>query len=224
MNTPHTKYQYAAVASDMAIFTVQDNELKVLLIQMKKAPFTGMWALPGGLVGPQESINDAAKRILLEKTGVDNVHLEQCGAFGRVDRDPFGRVVSVAYMALMPSDRVGLKTTEEYGSVAWFPASFVPALAYDHKEVLAAAISQMKQRLMHSNVAYSLLPAEFTLTELQRLYEIILGKKLDKRNFRKRMLSLGMLKETGKKRQGSVSRPAVLFRFIKHKLAFLRVL
>lgn len=213
MENIQPKYKHAVIATDVAIFTVQDNTLKVLLIKMKKKPFTDMWALPGGLIKPNESVDDAAVRELKEKTGVDNVYLQQLAAFGRVNRDPFGRVVSVAYFALVPGNRLKLRTTKEYEGVSWFSVNSVPHLAYDHDEMLQKALQQLKSQLEHSNIAFSLLPTEFTLTDLQQLHEVILGQPTDKRNFRKRILQNDLLKSTGKKRKGASNRPAELYRF-----------
>lgn len=224
MKTVQTKYKYAVIATDVAIFTVRANELKVLLIKMKKEPFIGMWALPGGLIKPAESIDDAAARVLQEKTGVTGVYLKQFSTFGRVDRDPFGRVVSVAYFALVPNDKLDIKTTKEYEDVAWFSVQDVSSLAYDHKDILHAALDQLKNQLEYSNIAFSLLPREFTLTDLQHLYEVILGKVIDKRNFRKRVVQNNLLKATGKKRQGLSNRPAELYRFTSRNLRIVKVL
>lgn len=201
------------VATDVVIFTIKESELQVLLIKMKKHPFEKCWALPGGLVEGDESIDDAAKRQLVSKTGIQKSYLEQLATFGRVDRDPFGRVISVAYFALLPSDAHDLKTTDEYGAVEWKPISKLPKLAYDHNEIIAYALKRLQAKLRYSNIAYSLLPNEFTLTELQKTYEIILGKILDKRNFRKKIDSLKILKKANKKRVGERSRPALLYMF-----------
>lgn len=224
MNKVQAKYKYAVIATDVALFTVEKNNLKVLLIKMKKDPFTGMWALPGGLIDSHESIDDAAKRVLEKKTGVNNVYLEQLATFGKVDRDPFGRVVSVAYFSLIPSERLMLHTTSEYEDVAWFSVGDISDLAYDHKAILQAALEQLKHRLEYSNIALSLLPREFTLTDLQRLYETILGKTIDKRNFRKNVLRSGLLKSTGKRREGQAHRPAELYRFTSKSSHIVRVL
>ncbi|MFA5962070.1 MAG: NUDIX domain-containing protein [Parcubacteria group bacterium] len=218
------KYKFAVIAVDVVIFTIIDNELQVLLIKMKKKPFEKYWAAPGGLVGPEESTNDAAKRILLEKTGLGDVYLEQLYTFGEVDRDPFGRVVSVAYFALIPWGNLDLKTTEEYAGVQWFPISKFPALAYDHAEIIATAIGRLKAKLEYTNIAYGLLSETFALSELQNIYQIILQKKLDKRNFRKRILSLGIVKKSGKQRKGLPSRPADLYTFTQKKASMIQIL
>ncbi len=210
------KYKHAVIATDVVIFTVDENKLKVLLISMKKVPFSGKLAIPGGLVGGDESIDDAAIRILREKAGIENVYLEQLYTFGKVNRDPFGRVVSVAYFALLPNTQVSLRTTVEYSGIGWYEAVTLKGLAYDHDEVLKVAIERLKTKIEYTNVVYSLLPKEFTLTELQRVYEVILGRKLDKRNFRKKLQETKMLKKLAKKQKDSPHRPAELFTFKKH--------
>lgn len=224
MKPSQKKYEHAVIAADVVIFTVQENQLKILLIKMKKRPYTDYWAAPGGLVKPTESVDMAAKRNLVEKTGVHNVYLEQLYTFGKVDRDPFGRVVSVAYFALIPSDGVKLQTTAEYEDVTWFPVEKRPKLAYDHAEVIQYALNRLKAKLEYSNIVYSLLPKEFTLSDLQNIYEIILSKKFDKRNFRKKILSLNLIQRLKKKRRGEANRPAELYRFEDRKPRVVKVL
>jgi ADP-ribose pyrophosphatase YjhB (NUDIX family) len=211
------KYKYAVIAVDVIIFTINKGKLQVLLIEMKKKPYASSWAAPGGLIKISESLEDAAKRVLREKAGMRNVYLEQLYAFGNPKRDPFGRVVSVAYYALIPGDGIVLKTTKEYAGVKWFPVDDIPRLAYDHKDILKKAVRRLQRRLTQTNIACNLLPVEFSLSELQKTYEIILGKKLDKRNFRKKILSLDLVEMTPKKRRGVSNRPANLYRFLSRK-------
>lgn len=225
MDNIQQKYEHAVIATDVIIFRIESNNLQVLLIKMKKKPFTDMWAAPGGLVKGDESVEMSAKRNLYDKTGVKDIYLEQLYTFGGVDRDPFGRVVSVAYFALLPQGiKLDLKTTDEYGDVAWFSVSDLPELAYDHKQIINAALDRLRSKLEYTNIVYSLLPQEFTLTDLQSVYEMILDKKLDKRNFRKKILSLGMIKKTGNKTIGGAYRPAELYKFIKRSLEIVQIL
>ena len=210
------KYAHAVIATDVVIFTVEEGQLKTLLIEMKKKPYEGHWAFPGGLVRPDESLDESAGRQLADKTGVKNVYLEQLASFGEPNRDPFGRVVSVAYFAIIPIGTKELKTSEEYGGVAWYPAVKLPPLAYDHKEIFIVALARLRAKLEYTNMVYTLMPAEFTLSELQRVYEIILGKTLDKRNFRKKLDQLNLLATAKGKREGSAYRPAQLYRFKSH--------
>jgi 8-oxo-dGTP diphosphatase len=223
MNKQNSKYQFAAVSTDVILFSLIENELCVLLIKMKKHPFEDCWAAPGGLVGASESVDAAAKRLLLTETGLKDIYLEQLYTFGNVDRDPFGRVVSVAYYALVPGQIGELKTSKDYGGIGWFNVRKMPKLAYDHHEMVQLALKRLQRKIGFTNVAYSLLPEEFTLSELQQVYEIIWGKAVDKRNFRKKMLSLDIIKATGKRESGKQNRPAELFRFSENKLIELRI-
>lgn len=218
------RYKHAVIATDVVIFTIKDGKLQVLLIKMKKLPYTGRWAAPGGLVEIYESVDDSAKRHLLDKTGVKNVYLEQLYTFGSVNRDYFGRVVSVAYFALIPSGGVRLKTTKEYEDVAWFQVEKLPKLAYDHQKIIEVALARLKAKLGYTNLVYSLLPVEFSLGELRATYEIILQKKMDRRNFRKKLLSLKVVKKVGKKQTRVSNRPAELYQFTSKKLARYRIL
>jgi 8-oxo-dGTP diphosphatase len=215
--SPYTKYKHAVISTDTAIFSVQHDELLVLLIKMKKKPFTNRWALPGGLIRGDEDLLTAARRILREKTGVLPSYLAQVGAFGRVDRDPFGRVVSVAYFALIPNDRLALTTSPEYAGIAWTPVRKATQLAYDHTSMLASAVAELRRQVESTNIVSSLMPDEFTLTELQRVYEALLGRSLDKRNFRKRLLLSGIVRSTSRKRKGLPQPPALLYQFSERR-------
>jgi len=218
------KYKFAVIATDVAIFTIKDNELNVLLIKMKKEPYSDCWALPGGLIDPKKSIDESAREHLLVKTGLRNIYLEQLYTFGQVDRDPFGRVVSVAYFALIPDKGAELKTSKEYDEVKWFSANKLPKLAYDHKEMIALAVERLASKLEYTNIVYGLLPLEFSLGELQGVYEIILGEKLDKRNFRKKIFSLRLVKKTGRYEIGKANRPAELYKFVDRTPKIVEIL
>lgn len=221
---PEPQATRIVVAADAAIFTVQDGVLKVLLIRMKKKPYEGRWALPGGRLEDDETTEAAARRILRTQTGVGEAYLEQLAAFDAPGRDPFGRVISVAYIALMPSEGLTLATTEKYAGVKWETVSEAGGLAYDHDRILETAVRRLRSKLEHTNVVWNLLPETFPLSELQRAYEAILGRALDKRNFRKKILSLGLLAATGKKRSEGPHRPAALYRFRRRELASLDIL
>ncbi len=212
------------VAVDIVIFTIDEGKLKVLLIRMEKKPFTGKWAFPGGLVGFKESLDEAARRDLYEKTGVKNVYLEQLYTFGDVRRDPFSRVVSVAYVALVNKNRIKkLTTTAKYTGIDWFNMAKLPRLAYDHNKVAKYALERLRLKLEYTNIVFSLLPRYFTLAHLQEIYEIILGKKLDKRNFLKKINSLNLLKKTRKLEKGA-HRPARLYEFRTRKPRIIEIL
>lgn len=216
--------QSILIAVDTAIFSVIDGTLKMLLIRIGRGPYEGKWALPGGLVRMDESLDQAAERILSEKAGVDDIYLEQLYTFGSADRDIRGRSVSTAYFALVNSDRCLPATIEYYSDIAWFDAARPPKLAFDHAKIISAGIDRLRNKLGYSNIAYGLLPKEFTLTELQTTYEIILGHGLDKRNFRKKIQDIGLVKETGKIRKSGQSRPARLYSFSERKPRMVDVL
>ena len=204
-----------AVATDVLVFTVTQGELRVLLIEIAGGPYAGCWATPGGLVREKESIEGAANRILEEKAGVNGIYLEQLYTFGDPNRDRRGRSVSVAYYALVSGERFSPKTTEYYRDIRWIPVSHLPKMAFDHASLVKYGVDRLRNKIEYSNIAYGLLPREFTLTELQGVYESILERALDKRNFRKKILALGILKETPRMRTGEASRPARLYTFKK---------
>jgi len=206
MNSP------VQVAVDIVVFTVQQQTLKALLIERGIAPFRGTYALPGGFVLPAETLEEAAFRELREETGTADVYLEQLYTFGDPGRDPRGRVVTVAYYALVPTDRSPLLAGTDAASAGWFAISELPPLAFDHASIVQHAIERLRNKLEYSNVGFQLLPAKFTLSALQSLHEAILGKPLDKRNFRRKILSLGLLKPL-KEKLITGHRPAELFSF-----------
>jgi 8-oxo-dGTP diphosphatase len=206
--------QNIKVAVDNCIFTVTGRRLQVLLIRMRKKPFDGMWALPGGLIDEGESLKDAASRILKEQTGVEDPYLEQLYTFDDRMRDPQGRVVSVAYYSLVPAVGLALGTSPKYDAVGFWDVDERPrGLAYDHEAIIAYAEARLRAKVQYTNVMWSLLPPAFTLRELQAAYEAVLGRALDKRNFRKKILSLGLLRESGRKSTGVRHRPAMLYQF-----------
>lgn len=208
-----SKYDRPSVTVDVIIFTIQNNQLHTLLIQRKVWPFENHWALPGGFVKMAESLEDAAKRELREEAGIENVYLEQLYTFGEPARDPRTRVITVAYFALIPSKNVVLAPATDAADAQWFPIQDLPSLAFDHGEIIQYALERLKSKINYTTIASSLLPDEFTLTQLQNVYEVILGQKLDKRNFRKKILSLDLVEDTKKIDKGNPHRPARLFQF-----------
>ena len=205
------------ITTDVVIFTIKDNKLKVLLVKRAHEPFKGKWALPGGYVRISETLDDAALRILKEKTNVQNIYLEQLYTFGDPLRHPNSRVITCAYFALIRSDDIELSFEEssEITDVKWHPVYSLPALAFDHKEIIEYSLKRTRERLEFCPIAFQLLPQKFTLTELQKAYELILMKKLDKRNFRKKFLSLSILKELDEYTKSGSKRPARLYSFDK---------
>ena len=211
------------VAVDAVLFTIADRKLKTLLVKIKKGPFVGFWAFPGGLVQVGESLDEAARRELSEKTGVQDLYLEQLYTFGDAQRDPVAHTVAVAYFALVPHFDQALRSGEKYADVGWFPVRALPQLAYDHNAIAAYALQRLQTKLGYTNIVYSLLPHEFTLAELQDMYEVILDEQLDRRNFRRKILALGLLKPLAKTRRGA-HRPAMLYSFVRRSPMNVEVL
>ena len=211
---PHT-YQYprAALTVDCVVFGFDEGELKVLLIQRALEPFKGRWALPGGFVRVEETLDEAARRELEEEAGLKNVFLEQLFTFGEVRRDPRERVVSVAHYALVKLSDHRAKAATDAANAEWFPVSKVPRLAFDHTDILAAALARLKGKVRYQPIGFELLPLKFTLSDLQHLYEAVLGADLDKRNFRKKVLGLGLLVPLRETQMAGRHRPARLFSF-----------
>src|SRR6266403_4434141 len=211
---PHT-YQYprAALTVDCVVFGYDDGELKVLLIERALEPFKGKWALPGGFVRVDETLDDAARRELDEEAGLKNVFLEQLYTFGEVERDPRERVVSVAYYALVKLSEHEARAATDAANANWFAVSKVPKLAFDHAEILATALARLKAKVRYQPIGFELLPPQFTLSQLQHLYEAVLGTDLDKRNFRKKVLGFRLLVPLKETQMAGRHRPAQLFRF-----------
>ncbi len=202
------------VATDAAVFSVVNGTLKILLIKRKYDPFKGMFALPGGfLEDTDKSLNECVKRELYEETGVDNIFLKMLHAYGDVGRDPRGRVVTVAYLAVINSSDVELNKTKVSENAEWVDVSSVKALAFDHSTILAEALDELRHEIMDSTIVFQLLKKRFTLTEMQKSYEVILGKPLDKRNFRKWIKQHDILFATDQTKMEGVHRPARLYEF-----------
>lgn len=213
-----------AVAVDLAVFTVLAGRLQVLLVAPPAGPFAGRAALPGGRVRTDESLDDAARRLLAVQTGLRDVYLEQLYTFGHPQRDPRDRVVSVAYFALIAhGGRFQGAPAPPEGALAWRPVRRLPPLAYDHGAVVRVALARLRAKLAYTNLVYGLLPAVFTLTEMQEMYETILGRRLDRRNFRRKMLSLGLLRRLARQRRGP-HRPATLYAFRQRRPMVVAVL
>lgn len=205
-----------AVSVDVVIFSLREGDLKVLLIRRAAPPFKGKWAIPGGFVRANESLEEAALRELEEETGVRDVYLEQLYTFGAPKRDPRGRIITVAYFALVADD-VSPHAGREASETQWHSMYDLPELAFDHADILKYALQRLRYKLEYTALGFELLPNEFTLTELQSAYETVLGEKLDKRNFRRRILEAEVLSETPRYREGDgQGRPAKLFRYKKN--------
>lgn len=207
------EYPRPAMTVDIVIFSLRENRLQVLLIRRADEPFAGQWALPGGFVGMEESLEEAASRELLEETGIQEAYLEQLYTYGDPGRDPRGRVVTVAYYALIPADaRVCMEGGSDASQAGWFAVDALPELAFDHAAIIAYATRRLRYKMEYSAAGFELLPDEFTLSELQHTYEMILRENLDKRNFRRRILEAEIIEPTAHMRSGE-GRPARLYRY-----------
>ncbi len=212
------RHPWAAV--DVVIFRVDGDALEALLVKIKHGPCRGRWAFPGGLVVLGESLDEAARRELREKTPLSDVYLEQLFTFGAPNRNPARQVVSTAYFALLPATASEPRVGSKYAEAAWFDVTRLPALAYDHASIAAVALERLRAKIGYTNVAYGLLPRAFTLSELQRVYEVIWARPLDRRNFRKKILEAGLVKPLHRYRRGA-HRPAALFAFRERRLRVL---
>lgn len=207
------EHRYPAVTVDVVIFTLERGALHILLVQRKYGPFEGCWAIPGGFVRPDEPLDAAARRELAEETGVRDVYLEQLYTFGEPRRDPRGRVISVAYIALVRAERQHLAAAEDAAAVHWFPVKSLPQpLAFDHDQIVGYAIDRLRSKLEYTTLAFQLLPEVFTLPELKHTYEQILDEPLDRGNFYRKIKAAELLEETNGFREGK-GRPARLYRF-----------
>jgi len=219
---PYTyQYPHPAVTVDACLFTILDEQLKILLIRRALEPFKGDWALPGGFIRMDENLEAAVQRELEEETGAKGFYFEQLETFGQVDRDPRERVISVAYFALAPADHVVLKADTDASDAAWHPVDELPDLAFDHASIINRAVKRIRAKAEYSTVAFEFLPPEFTISDVRQVYETVQGVAIDKRNFQKWLNGRNLIEPTGEKRTGS-HRPAELFRLkaTKRRIAF----
>jgi len=207
------KYPRPALTVDIVVFGFDGGVLKVLLIKRKLEPYKDRWALPGGFVSIDETLDQAALRELKEETGLRNVFLEQLFTFGTLERDPRERVVSVAYYALVKLGKHNVVADSDAKETAWFAVKELPKLAFDHKEILGTALTRLKGKVRYQPIGFELLPPTFTLSQLQQLYETVLERSLDKRNFRKKVFTMNLLRETDEVESGVSHRAARLYAF-----------
>ncbi len=203
------------ITVDVVILTLKNNAIQVLLVKRLNEPFKDKWAIPGGYVRLSENLDQAALRVLKERTNVDNIYLEQLYTFGDPLRHPNARVITCAYFALVRAEDLNVVTGDE---LAWFKVSDLPQLAFDHKEIIEYSMKRTRERLEICPVAYQLLNEKFTLTEMQKAYELIMTKELDKRNFRKKAITTDGLIELNEYTKSSSKRPARLYTFENIKL------
>ena len=213
------EYERPALTVDCVIFglDLEEESLQVMLIERDLKPYAGMWAIPGGFVRRGETLAQAAGRELQEETGITDVFLEQLYTFGEPGRDPRGWVVSVAYYALVSPEKYALRASTDARQARWFPVTALPHLAFDHAEILKVALGRVRGKLTYAPIGFELLPQKFTIKQLQKLYEIILGRKLDNRNFRKKIFSMDVLRELAELQQGVPHRAARLYKFDERK-------
>jgi 8-oxo-dGTP diphosphatase len=202
-----------AITVDTVVFGYDGMKLQVLLVQRGQSPYKGRWALPGGFVQMSETLEDAARRELEEETGLTRIYLEQLFTFGGIDRDPRGRVISVTYFALVKLSDQRVQAGSDASLAAWYPVEELPSLAFDHDSIVACALERLRGKVRYRPIGFELLPQKFPLRQLQALYEIVLGSSLDKRNFRKKVLAMGLLQELEETEQQVSHRAARLYRF-----------
>ena len=213
------RYEYPrpAVTTDCVIFGFDEGELKVLMIERSIEPFIGKWALPGGFVGEEETAEECAKRILQKETFLENIYMEQLYSFSDIKRDPRFRVISIAYYALVKLSDYNAQAGTDTTNIKWFSISDIPDLAFDHANILEVAKERLKGKIKYQPIGFELLPEKFTLPDLLHLYETVLLTKLDDRNFRKKILSYGLLSDTGEKQRGARNRAPKLYCFDKQR-------
>ncbi len=217
-----TKFPRPSVTVDCVIFGYENKDLQLLLVERGIEPFKGSWALPGGFVRSDETVDDAARRELKEETGVTNVYLEQLYTFGGLKRDPRGWVITVAYYALIKLSSQRVRAATDVSQAQWFSVDALPSLAFDHREIVDKAIDRLRGKLRYEPIGFELLPKKFTLTQLQRLYETILQSELDKRNFRKKLLGMNLLIELDEFQTDVPHRAPRLYQFDEKKYKALR--
>ncbi len=223
--SPHLRF--AVLAADTALFTIKEGVLHVRLINVDRPPhFKNVPGLPGGLLLPHETAEQAAVRHLEEKSGIDakKIYIEQLYTFSHIERDPRGRVVAVAYLALVPWEKLDEKEQSDSHGAKWVPVKSAKNLAYDHDEILALALQRLRSRVHYTTLINKLMPHEFTLTDLEKAYECLTSTDLDKRNFRKKILKLKILKKLPHKKSGGRFRPAQLYSFASNKVSEIEVL
>lgn len=201
------------ISVDSVIFGYTENKLKVALIERKNDPFKGMWAIPGGFMEDSETVEETALRELKEETGISDVYLEQFHVFNKPGRDPRGPTITIALFALINSSKCPLIASKDAKKAKWWPAYQIPSLAFDHSEIYQKALEALRVAFRTKPLAFELLPKEFTLTQLQNLYEQVFEISLDKRNFRKRVAKMAFIKATGGKTEGKRHRPALLYQY-----------
>lgn len=210
------EYPHPAVTADAVVFGFDGKSLNLLLINRGIEPYKGSWALPGGFININETAEDGALRELKEETGVEDIYLEQFHTFTAVDRDPRERVMTIAFLAFIRQDDYSVVAGDDAAKAQWYPVNQLPKLAFDHKEIIQIALDKLRWKIMYEPLVFHLLNETFTMTQLQTIYEAVIGKELDRRNFNKKMLQLGYVVPTEVRVQG-VGRPGTLYMFDEEK-------
>ena len=216
MEIKNPKYKNQGIHVMASIFTVDKGIVKVLLIKRKNDPFKDMWALTGGALYNDEDLMDGLRREIFEKTGIKDIDLRLCDVFGKKDRSPVMRMVAISYIGIIDASKVKILTdTLKTSNAEWFPITDIPSLAYDHNEILEKSIAYLKEKILNTDILKVLYPNEFTIPEIQKIYEVILEKKFDRRNFRKKLLNLDLIYPTGNEAFFAGKRKAKLYKFKK---------
>ncbi len=214
MEINNPKYKNQGIHTIASIFTVDKGIVKVLLIKRKNNPFKDMWALTGGALYNDEDLIDGLKREIYEKTGIKDIDLRLCDVFGKKDRSPVMRMVAISYIGIIDASKVKILTdTLKTSNAEWFPITDIPPLAYDHNEILEKSIIYLKEKILNTDMLKVLYPNEFTIPEIQKIYEVILEKKFDRRNFRKKLLNLDLIYPTGNEANFVGKKKAKLYKF-----------
>ncbi|MFH1669018.1 MAG: NUDIX domain-containing protein [Candidatus Woesearchaeota archaeon] len=216
------RFSKFSLTSDAVVFTIMGDALKILLIKRGKPPFEGMYALPGGFLRDGETFEQGCTRELAEETNVSDIFLKKLNVYDAVDRDPRGRVITTAFLAIIDAERVRLEASTDAVGAGWFDVYSLPNLAFDHEQMIADALEELRYEIQISNIAVQLLGNKFTLSQLQAAYETILDTKLDKRNFRKRIKELDVLAPLKETVMEGAHRPAQLYRFKSKKYVLLK--
>ena len=207
-----------------SIFTIVDGKFKVLMFRRKKEPYKGYWVLPNAMVEKGQTLEDTIEECVASKVGLTSLDYEQCAAFSAIDRNPYKRVIGVSFISIIDFRAVELhQTSDDIENVDWFEIDNLPKVGYDHAEIIERAVEILKTKIRHGVTLKKIFPSDFTLPEIQKMYEQVLGRELDRRNFRKKFANAGLIEETGDKATGSNGRPAKLYRFkeeIEDKLLF----
>lgn len=214
MELKNSLYKNIGIHVITTLFTVEKGDVKVLLVKRTNNPFNGYWALPSGALYNNELLVDGAKRELKEKTGIENVTFEMCGVFDKLDRSSLQRMIGISFIGVIDIEKVTLlKSTLKTSNAEYFSIKNIPTLAYDHNEIIDYSLNVLKEKIVNTNILKSLFPNDFTLPELQKVYETVLETKLDRRNFRKKLINLGIISDTNKYEVFEGKKPAKLYKF-----------